>query len=102
MWPQKEEKMISVGIKEIKDNLSRYLSSVKQGEEVVITERGRPIARIIKEGPTKKSIRSALSQLVQQGSITLPSTTTDWGTTPSPTVTLNGKPISDMVVEDRR
>jgi prevent-host-death family protein len=94
--------MISAGVKNVKDNLSRYLASLKQGEEVVITERARPIARIIKKDPSKKSIRSTLSHLVQQGSITLPSTTTKWEETPMPTMTLSGKPILEMVVEDRR
>jgi len=34
--------MIKAGIKETKNNLSRYLMHVKAGEEVVITERGNP------------------------------------------------------------
>ncbi|MBW2079299.1 MAG: type II toxin-antitoxin system Phd/YefM family antitoxin [Deltaproteobacteria bacterium] len=41
--------MISAGIKEVKNNLSRLLARVKAGEEVLITERGRPVARIVKE-----------------------------------------------------
>lgn len=94
--------MIAAGIKEVKDNLSRYLASVKAGEEVVITERGRPIARIIKEDSTRKSLRSALSQLVQQGMVTLPAATTKWEATSMPTITLTGKPVSGMVIEDRR
>jgi len=38
--------MISAGIKELKNNLSRLLVRVKAGEEILITDRGRPIARI--------------------------------------------------------
>ena len=33
--------LIHAGVKEIKNNLSRFLARVKQGEEVVITERGK-------------------------------------------------------------
>jgi prevent-host-death family protein len=36
-----------VKIAELKDQLSRYLRSVEQGQEVVVTDRGRPIARIV-------------------------------------------------------
>jgi prevent-host-death family protein len=39
--------MLSIGIAEVKASLSEYLARVKAGEEVVITERGRPIARIL-------------------------------------------------------
>ena len=31
----------------MKSELSRYLAVVKQGEEVLITERGRPVARLV-------------------------------------------------------
>jgi prevent-host-death family protein len=30
----------------LKAHLSRYLDSVKSGEEVIVTERGRPVARL--------------------------------------------------------
>ena len=39
--------MQSAAVSEIKASLSEYLGKVKAGEEIMITERGRPIARII-------------------------------------------------------
>ena len=39
--------MISAGIKDLKNNLSRYLSLVKKGEDILITERGKAIAHIV-------------------------------------------------------
>lgn len=36
----------SVGVRELKNRLSAYLDLVKRGQEVVVTERGRPIARL--------------------------------------------------------
>ena len=42
--------MIHVGIKDLKNGLSRYLALVKKGDELIITERGTPIARVIQEG----------------------------------------------------
>jgi len=92
--------MITVGIKEIKNNLSRYLARVKSGEEVQITERGKPIARIIKETQRKKSIGEALAPLVEKGLITLP--TRSMRRNQISPQEVPGKPVSEMVIEDRR
>lgn len=35
------------GVAELKARLSEYLSKVKAGEEVLVTERGRPVARLV-------------------------------------------------------
>ena len=65
--------MISAGIKELKNNLSRYLARVKMGEDIIITERGKTVARIVREDPGNASIRVALTPLIEKGLITLPS-----------------------------
>ncbi len=41
--------MITTGIKEAKNNLSRFLAQVKAGEEILITDRGKPFARIVRK-----------------------------------------------------
>jgi prevent-host-death family protein len=41
-----EEAMIRVSISELKAKLSEYLEAVRVGEEVIVTDRGRPVARI--------------------------------------------------------
>jgi len=92
--------MISVGIKELKNNLSRYLSRVKKGEDILITERGKVVARIIQEDPKNTSIREALSPLIVKGSVTLPSQKIN-KEIPVP-IEVPGKPISEMAIEDRR
>jgi prevent-host-death family protein len=38
---------VNVGIKELRDGLSRYLADVRAGATVTITDHGQPIARII-------------------------------------------------------
>lgn len=38
--------MVSVGIRELKNNLSRYLRRVQAGERVLITDRGRTVAEL--------------------------------------------------------
>jgi prevent-host-death family protein len=42
-----EVMMKTAAVSELKALLSKYLSKVKAGEEVVVTDRGRPIARIV-------------------------------------------------------
>lgn len=39
--------MESAGVAELKARLSEYLSRVKAGEEVLVTDRGRPVARLV-------------------------------------------------------
>jgi prevent-host-death family protein len=41
----------NVGVRELRQNLSRYLERVKAGEPFVVTERGRVVARLIPSGP---------------------------------------------------
>ena len=40
----------SVGVRELRQNLSRYLEQVKAGEALVVTERGHEVARLIPSG----------------------------------------------------
>ena len=36
-----------VGVRELRQNLSKYLERVKQGEDLIVTERGREVARLV-------------------------------------------------------
>ena len=52
---------VQVGIRELKNRLSQYLSKVKKGQTIVITERGKPIGRIIPGGlPIEERIKAAV------------------------------------------
>jgi prevent-host-death family protein len=86
--------MLSVGIKELKSKLSSYIDSVEMGEEVIITERGREVALII----PITSERRALAGLVKEGKARYGSGKPR-GTSG---IELNGKPLSDTVLEERR
>ena len=39
--------MANVGVRELRQNLSRYLDRVKEGETLVVTEHGREVARLV-------------------------------------------------------
>ena len=36
-----------IGIREANQHLSRYIAAVERGEEVIITRRGQPVARLM-------------------------------------------------------
>ncbi|MEO8092932.1 MAG: type II toxin-antitoxin system prevent-host-death family antitoxin [bacterium] len=55
---------MTVGVAELKAKLSEYLARVRQGEEVVVTDRGRPIARI---GPARLTEGEHLAELERAG-----------------------------------
>lgn len=44
---------IRVGIRDLKNNLSRYLREVKSGQSITITERGKPIGQIVLKNKTR-------------------------------------------------
>jgi prevent-host-death family protein len=39
--------MRSIGIRELRQHASRYLRDVERGETIEITDRGRPVARLV-------------------------------------------------------
>jgi len=57
-----------VGVRELRQNLSRYLAEVKEGESFVVTERGREVARLTPSGPAD----SPLARLVAERGATMP------------------------------
>ena len=58
----------TVGVAELRQNLSRYLQRVAQGERLVVTDHNRPVAEL---GPLSTT-RSALERLVAEGRVAGP------------------------------
>jgi len=56
--------MIRMGVRELKDGLSRALRQVQEGETVEVTDHGRPIARIVKAWPSRAQQMIAEGRLV--------------------------------------
>jgi antitoxin (DNA-binding transcriptional repressor) of toxin-antitoxin stability system len=68
--------MKTVGVKQLKAQLSEYLRAVKRGELVVVTERDQVIAEIRaprKEKDMMANTRDALAALATSGDVTLAS-----------------------------
>jgi prevent-host-death family protein len=60
--------MTTVGVAELRQNLSRYLRLVEQGERLIVTERNRPVAEL---GPPP-STGEALDRLIAEGRVSRP------------------------------
>ncbi|HIJ54925.1 MAG TPA: type II toxin-antitoxin system Phd/YefM family antitoxin [Deltaproteobacteria bacterium] len=89
--------METIGIRELKENLSRYMKRVKTGERIIVTDRKKEIAIIMPL--EKKSNEEKIYQLIQRGMAC-------WsGGKPKgmPTrIVSMGKSVSDAVIENRR
>ncbi len=87
---------MTVGIRELKARLNSHLRQVKAGATLVITERGKPIGRIV---PLKPSVEERVQELTQAG-------LTAWsGHKLSPVVpvarTRGRRTVADVLLEDR-
>lgn len=83
-----------VGLKELKAHLSEYVAKCRDGEHVIITDRGREVAELTPLSPA----RTAMNALRDAGRV-------KWnGGKPKGLrgYSVRGKPISETVLEDRR
>ena len=68
--------MKTAAVSELKARLSKYLNRVKTGEEVLITDRGNPVARLIPISRAKTGRETMVSMekrgLIRLGSGNLP------------------------------
>ncbi len=92
--------MTTVGIRELKNNLSRYLAAVRKGEEVLVTDRGKPVARIVKEPAGVPRERAWRQRLAAEG-LLRPGVPGPRKKGPPP-LKIPGKPLSEIIIEDRR
>jgi len=67
--------MDSVGVRELRQNLSRYLAKVKAGESFAVTERGREVARLTPSGPPDSPIARLVAERGAPAEQTLPEVT---------------------------
>jgi prevent-host-death family protein len=102
MWPRKRhnpeltrDRNMEIGIRDLRNGLSRYLEMVKSGEEITVTEHGRPIARI-----SAASTQSTIDDLIARGIVLAPqrpkAAHLDW----TPIKSRGG--VSDILAEQRR
>jgi prevent-host-death family protein len=56
---------MEVSIREMKNRLSKYLKLVQAGKDVVITDRGRPVARLTIAQPSAKDAEAEYIRRIQ-------------------------------------
>jgi prevent-host-death family protein len=92
--------MKTVGSRELKNRLGRYLALVGRGETIIVTDRGKPVARLVPPEPepeTTYSVEDLLKRLEAEGHL-------QRGTRPFrrfKPIRVRGKPMSQMILEDR-
>ncbi len=89
-----------LGLREANQRFSKAIKAVRAGKEVVLTERGQPIA-VIKPIKTKDAVEIAMQAMVDEGFLKPASRK---GPTPTPRwrpAKVKGKPLSQTVIDDR-
>ena len=92
--------MKTVGSRELKNRLGRYLRLVRRGETILVTDRGKPVAHIVPPSPEseeKPELNAILAQLELQGHLRRGSGQFK----PIKSVAKKGKPASRIILEER-
>ena len=93
--------MKKASVSELKTSLSEFLLGVKNGEEVLVTERGRPVARLIpalgSEPAGERKRRLIRAGVLRTGIGRLPSDLLK----PSPVADPEGKTLRGLLEERR-
>ena len=69
--------MTATGVRELKDNWSRYIRRVEAGERIAVTAHGRVVAELVPPETTRQSRRSRWDELLAAGSLRAPVETGD-------------------------
>lgn len=90
-----------LGLREANQRFSKAIKAVRAGKEVVLTERGRPIA-VIKPIKDEGAQEAALQAMTDEGLITPAARK---GPMPAPRwrpVKVQGKPLSHTIIDERK
>ena len=89
---------MKLGLREANQHFSKAIKAVRAGKEVVLTERGRPIA-VIKPIKDEHESEAALTRMADEGLVTLPTRT---GPLPRfEPIPISGRPLSQTIIDDR-
>ncbi len=97
----KTSRAVQVGVRELKNRLAFYLKLAKADHEVIVTERGNPIAVIQSLSATSspKSLEARIAALAARGEISAPSRRL---VPRVRRIKLAGRLLSDEIIADRR
>jgi prevent-host-death family protein len=93
--------MKQIGVRELRQNASKWLREVQQGEIIEITDRGRPVARLTPlRFPTTLPFPTTLDELSRRGLVREP--TGDWRDLGPPLPADPGKESLSKILERMR
>jgi prevent-host-death family protein len=94
--------MLTVGIRELKNRLTYYLNAAKKGDNIIVTERGMPVAILHNLDRTEEtaSVEERMAVLSREGLISLPKKKVVF--LPVKRVTVRGVPVSETIIGERR
>jgi len=90
--------MLKKGVKEVRDHFTQYLRRIKKGTEIIVTERGRPVA-LLKPIPDGVSLQEKLELAAMKGLIHLPLKAGNISTHKK--IKLKGKSLAVLILEER-
>jgi antitoxin (DNA-binding transcriptional repressor) of toxin-antitoxin stability system len=93
--------MISVGVRQLKNDLTRYLRLVDQGHAVLVMNRNRAVAVVKKTDlSSAQTLEERIAALVAEGRLLRAEKAGPFK--PFKPVRVKGKPVSRLIIEDRR
>jgi prevent-host-death family protein len=95
---------MEASIRELKGRLSHYLRRVAAGTEIIVTSRGRPIARLVAEAqsdhePSSAEVRRRIASIP---GVLLPTGNKPRGAEKPLTIRKGEKSLAQIVLENRR
>ena len=78
---ERKKNIETATVGEIQKNFAKVLRGINNGKEITITKRGKPVAKTVSLGPKDK---------------------VEWPDFYSETVRLQGKPVSEILIEGRK
>lgn len=86
--------MARIGIRELRQHASKHVAAAAAGEEIIVTDRGKPVARLVPLSPMERQIQ----YLVDRYGATPPSSPHgSWSDLPL----AEGPSLSDEIISDR-
>jgi prevent-host-death family protein len=90
--------MVKIGLREANQHFSKYVKMIRYGKEVVLTDRGKPLAVIKPIHHKEITEEERIKQLEDQGIL---KRTKKTKMPLHKLVTLEGKPLSEIIAEER-
>ena len=95
--------MIQANISTIKNNISQFIEKVACGNEVVISDRDKPVAMLIPFTPSqvRGNWSARVAQLSKLGQLKRPRLESNMGADIDPIESIGGSQLSDLLLEER-